>query len=265
MKQPAEPGVLCTAGQFILQQTNEKDTLNMPPEFEPAVKAIRIATCEAVSKRIRRCQRNWDHSKTVPDKDVKILAEVAKHAPSKQDEGYYDIAIIQSREIIEQIYPHTDGFTVHNPETGKWDITLLNAQANANVLFIWHPKEPNAKSNRNFWNKTTGLIRDEHEAERLGQAKPNNSFSRVVENAYCAMGCSITATAWAAAEMGYVTGINKNLSMDEISEITGMPFPRFSLGIGFPKLSEDKWYISNEGDEYTQHSLKEKEVTIKYF
>ena len=53
--------------------------------------------------------------------------------------------------------------------------------------------------------------------------------------------------------------------MDEISEITGMPFPRFSLGIGFPKLSEDKWYISNEGDEYTQHSLKEKEVTIKYF
>ena len=65
--------------------------------------------------------------------------------------------------------------------------------------------------------------------------------------------------------MGYVTGINKNLNMDEISEITGMPFPRFSLGIGFPKLSEDKWYISNEGDEYTQHSLKEKEVTIKYF
>jgi len=265
MKQPAEPGVLCTAGQFILQQTNEKDTLNMPPEFEPAVKAIRIATCEAVSKRIRRCQRNWDHSKTVPDKDVKILADIAKHAPSKQDEGYYDIAVIQSREIIEQIYQHTDGFTVQNPKTGKWDITLLNAQANANVLFIWHPKEPNAKSNRNFWNKTTGLIRDEHEAERLGQTKPNNSFSRVVENAYCAMGCSMSITAWAAAGMGYVTGFNKNLSMDKIQKITRMPFPRFSLGIGFPKLSEDKWYISNESDEYTRHSLKEKEVTVKYF
>ena len=57
-----------------------------------------------ISKIVRRCQRNWDHSKSIPDEHVKELLHIAKHAPSKQDEGYYDIAVIQSRKIIEQIY-----------------------------------------------------------------------------------------------------------------------------------------------------------------
>ena len=37
------------------------------------------------------CQRNWDHSQTIPTEDVNILLESVKKAPTKQNETNYKI------------------------------------------------------------------------------------------------------------------------------------------------------------------------------
>ena len=57
-----------------------------------------------ISKTIRKCQRNWDLSKTIPEEHIQHLAYIAKHAPSKQDEAYFDLVIIKSRNIIDKIH-----------------------------------------------------------------------------------------------------------------------------------------------------------------
>ena len=39
---------------------------------------------------IRRCQRNWDHSRSIPDEHLEHWIYIAQNSPSKQDESYYN-------------------------------------------------------------------------------------------------------------------------------------------------------------------------------
>ena len=52
----------------------------------------------------RRCQRNWDHSKSIPEEHIDHWIYLATHAPSKQDESFFDLYVLTDREKIDYLY-----------------------------------------------------------------------------------------------------------------------------------------------------------------
>jgi hypothetical protein len=209
-----------------------------------------------VSKTIRKCQRNWDYTKTVSDEHIDHLAYIAKHSPSKQDEAYFDLAIIKDRAKIQKIYDWSIGFSQFDDDWNPLP-SIKNPQTAANVLFIWFIKEPTTI--RNFYQE--GYNPDEKHGEPKRQDDPNRR-----DNTFCSIGLSLGVTAWAAADLGYVTGFSKNLgNHEDLKKLLGMELePIFSLGIGYPDTSLPH-NISHEGKEYHSFSQYEKLTNIYEF
>lgn len=215
---------------------------------------------DEISKVIRKCQRNWDLSKTIPEKHIEYLSHVAKNAPSKQDEAYFDLAIITSRNIIDQIHDRSIGFSWFD-DAGNPLPSIRNPQTAANMLFIWFKKTP--PTMRNHYQNQPG-----HHApnpnEKDGAPKRQDDPNRK-DNATVSVGISLGVTAWAAAELGYVTGFSKNLGdHHDLKLLLNLNLelePTYSLGIGFPDENLPH-NVSHEGNEYPSFSQYEKEINI---
>jgi len=213
-----------------------------------------------ISKTIRKCQRNWDLSKTIPEEHIQHLAYIAKHAPSKQDEAYFDLVIIKSRNIIDKIHERSVGFSMFD-DTGNPLPSIKNPQTAANILFLWLKKPP--LTIRNFYQE-----RWNHN-EINGMPKRQDEPSRR-DNAYTSIGISAGVTAWAAAELGYVTGFSKN-GFNNIEKVLHKLYnkhpklePTYSLGIGFPDVNLPH-NVSHEGNEYPSFSQLERLTNIYEF
>ena len=79
------------------------------------------------------CQRNWDLSKTIPEKDIKTFKYIVKTCPSKQNRAFFKAVFIQDRNIIESIHDTSDSFTV------QWDPyeAISNPQILANLVIAF--------------------------------------------------------------------------------------------------------------------------------
>ena len=227
-----------------------------------------IKEIKRTSEVVRRCQRNWDHSKSIPREHIQLLAEVAKNSPAKQDEAYFDVYAITDRDLIEKLYENSDGFTADefkkdkNGELGKFTV-WPNSQTRANLVFCWVAKQPTTM--RNFYQDhvddeqfiASEYDSPEHADKSAGNPKDPNEWSRNVENTYTSIGISTACVAQAAARLGYVTGYNKNTGeFDDIIELetTGTVWLRYTLSIGFP--NEDiPHHVDDEGREFNSFSL----------
>lgn len=199
----------------------------------------------------RRCQRNWDFSKTIDEDHINHWAYLASHAPSKQDESFFDLYIVTDREKIDFLCKdHSWGFTMY---PGEKDWVARNPQMGANCLFVFNRKVDETEV-RNV--RKDGTIRDPNEASRW-------------DNAYTSIGIASGTVAFSANMMGYVTGYGKNFgyieeprsgdldqanySQDAWGEVLGIKQEdnnlTYSLGIGHPNDSL-KWYESKDNNEY---------------
>ena len=81
-----------------------------------------MSNLEAEKKAVdiaRRCQRNWDLSKTVPQEHIDHLIYLATHAPSKQDESFFDLYVVTDRDKIDYLCKeHSWGFTAFRKRLG---------------------------------------------------------------------------------------------------------------------------------------------------
>lgn len=192
----------------------------------------------------RRCQRNWDYSKSIPKEHIEHWIYLATHAPSKQDESFFDLYVLTDREKIDYLMrEHSWGFTMIANAQKDW--VVRNTQMGANVLFCYNRKM-NVDEVRNF--------------DKFGHVRDPNATSRW-DNAYTSIGISSGIVAFSAANMGYVTGYGKNFgykeypreSQDVWGEVLGIPESEnrltYSLGIGFPDENL-KWYESKDNDEF---------------
>ncbi len=208
----------------------------------------KIETILNSSKVIRRCQRNWDLSKSIPDEHINILAEVAKHSPSKQDEAYYDVLVITQRELIEELYKCSIGYWKALKKE-SWP----NPQTRANIIFAWVIKTPNTMRNYYQPDDPADTIKDGYSP---GDKKHKDEISRTLENTYTAVGASMGVTAYVASLLGYSTGFNKNLG--KFSKIINLDtkkyYLKYTLGIGYPQ--QDKPHnIDHENREFHSCSL----------
>jgi len=60
----------------------------------------------------QRAQRNYDLTKSIPQKDLDTLIYAAVNSPSKQNETHYSLAVYTDPVVIRQIYNHTKKFTL---------------------------------------------------------------------------------------------------------------------------------------------------------
>ena len=188
--------------------------------------------------KIKKCQRNWNHNVLIPAEHIDHLIYLATNTPTKQHEAYFNLYVITNRDLLEELFEHTWGFTYpinNETPTNVVPSCARNPQMNASAYFLWTMKFP--KTVRNF--------------ERTGKEKISNHSNRR-DNAYTSIGISMGVVAFSASSLGYDTGFNKNhtkpgyagywskrlgITLDE--EIT------YGLGIG-KGIKNLNWNETNE-------------------
>lgn len=196
------------------------------------------------SANAEHCQRNWDHSKSIPEEHVNALIDIATNMPTKANEPYYKLVISTDRTVNREFYKVA--VDPNNPNT-----LVRNAQVDAHVVFTW------------FENVPDGLDAD---LNRLGH------YDNWVLNSRTAMGISSGAVALAANAMGYRTGYNQCFDSEDIIKIilksTGetdrnlYKKPHYQLGIGFPN-SKHKWTTVLDDDGNILENIKPHVKTIE--
>ena len=181
---------------------------------------------------LQKCQRNWDHSKTIHQELINYLLWTAQNTPSKQHEGYYDLYWSADRKVLEELSKYTWGTTHTRNPPANW----RNSQMNANLYILWVGKEPDTQLNCNA----------------DGTLKPNDDINRW-HNAYVSIGISMGLTMRAAAKLGFATGCNKShndLNGDEywpkrlgiLDDIRSLKKEIcYGVGIGFPQEGRPRW------------------------
>ena len=149
-----------------------------------------IKDIKRTSEVIRRCQRNWDHSNSIPREHIELLAEVAKNSPTKQDEAYFDVYVVTDRNLIEKLYENSDGFTAsalqedNAGKLGKFTV-WPNSQTRANIVFCWVSRQPTTM--RNYYQDDHDYFKFDasdkglDNEKRPGMPKDPNEWSRNIE------------------------------------------------------------------------------------
>lgn len=182
---------------------------------------------------MQRCQRNWNYERELPYEVVDYFMWIAKNAPSKQHEAYYDVYYSTDRETIEYLYQFTWGSTESRDPPAMW----RNSQANANMYMIFVCKVPPTMYNCN---------NDGSSQDHFGESR--------WENAIVSVGMAMSLVMRAANKMGLRTGPNKvkdlgpdyNYEWEKLLGIyddvkAGKKRMFFGLGIGFENLGRHRW------------------------
>lgn len=213
---------------------------------------------------IRRCQRNWDNSKSIPHEHINHWVYIAQHSPSKQDESYFNLYVITNKEKISLLSKHTWGHTMEIAP-GNFTGVSRNPQMAANAYFLFTFKLP--PTVREI--KPDGQFYDQSGLE----------FEERKRNGYIAIGIAAGLIAQSAADLGYKTGFNTNHNSTQ----RGGPDPTniwretlgisayeeiiVGLGIGYPQEGRAR----NEHDEAefligtypgTLHNVNDEYITI---
>ena len=173
------------------------------------------------------CQRNWDLSKSIPERDIETLKYAVTHCPSKQNRVFYKPVFIQDREIIEKIYQTTDSFSV------RWDphLSIHNPQVLANLLVVFLADRDYSEKPRTEPESVLGV--------KAGRDNNINSIARDDENK--AYGVAVGYLTFIANILGYRTGIYNAQRNQEVvkSILTTDKDPIGMVGIGFQDRSKD--------------------------
>jgi hypothetical protein len=213
---------------------------------------------------IRRCQRNWDHSKSIPTEHIDHWIYIAQHAPSKQDESYFNLYVITDKEKINFLSNHTWGHTMEIAP-GNFTGVTRNTQMFANAYFLFAFKLPptirEIKPDGRFYDQA-GMDFDERK-----------------RNGYVAVGIAAGLIAQSAADLGYKTGFNTNHNSHERGApdqaavwyktlgIDSSEIIVVGLGIGYPE--EGKARNEHNETEFlvgtypgTRHNVKDECIVI---
>jgi|TARA_B100001093_G_scaffold516676_1_gene596022 nitroreductase len=185
-----------------------------------------------IMQKIQKCQRVWDHSKTMIPEVIDYLLWTAQNAPSKQHEAYYEVYWTADRKVLDELSKYTWGCTHCRIPPSTWQ----NSQMNANMYMLFVAKEPDTQLNAN----ADGTLKGNEVAARW-------------ENAYVSIGIAMGLVMRAAASIGFSTGCNKSHNdidgdnfwekklgiLDDV--IAGKKKITYGIGIGFPKEGVERW------------------------
>jgi nitroreductase len=182
------------------------------------------------------CQRNWDHTRSIPEEDIQILLDAVKYAPTKQNETHYKVYWSTDRNKISDIYSRTKRFSVVDSTTpvasdGKvpdeWNVTNPQVDANMIIAFCHEWDQSRARALDHF------VVDDETTQEAL--------YTHIMKNRIMdiSTGIAIGQVLLTANLLGYRTGC---CSAFEEKEILGIEdtFCKTIIGIGYPQEGIDR-------------------------
>ncbi len=201
----------------------------------------------------QHCQRNWDLTKEIPQRDIDLLITAATQCPSKQNIAFYNIHAITNRDIINNIYNATDGFTVTViPHT-----TIKNSQSLANLLFVVEPiplDMSNIKSTRN--DQVLASLRgvEGQKAERALERDRNMAIG--IATGYINLTANI---------LGYNTGYCACFDDAIVKNLLNLTnYPTLLLGVGFKDDNLDR-KVDHNDHSFTYPALTKQEIKVSYW
>ena len=73
-------------------------------------------------KTTTHCQRNWDYTQPVTDKDLNTIIEACTNMPTKQNAITYELFIVKNKEKIKKIYEYSaPGFDMNDDTEVHWN------------------------------------------------------------------------------------------------------------------------------------------------
>lgn len=172
----------------------------------------------------QHCNRNWDLSKSIPEEDIKTLQIAVTQCSSKQNRVFYRCHFITDREVIEQIYEKTDGFSTNFDQPTPRKIRK-NPQVLANLLVAFSEDMDVEEGLRTTEERDFGKVMSKKEAKIAG---------RTDQDLYTAVGIAAGYLTYTANMLGYSTGCCQCFSPKEIAKIIITEKPILLMGIGYP-------------------------------
>jgi nitroreductase len=169
----------------------------------------------------QHCQRNWDLEKEIPQEDLDLMVHCITQCPSKQNMDFYEVYVIQDREIQEQIYEVSDTF----------EKKRKNPQLLANVLFVFVEKEPTklrTKQARDLW---------------LTEDKQFKDWKQYHKDQNQAVGVAAGFLNMVATSLGYSTGCNTCMDLEAVAKImllSDEKKPILAMGVGFKDTERNR-------------------------
>ena len=188
----------------------------------------------------QRAQRNYDLSKTIPEKDLETLVYAATNSPSKQNETHYSLHVYTDQTIIREIYNATKKFTFGNdkhkteildPNKGEnWmyeNRSVHNSQILANVLFVYVDDDGERRGVTHFL-----AHHDENDKNSIDTYNEQKNFS---------VGISVGELILSATLLGYKTGLCSAFDSDMITNIIKTNNRvKLLVGIGYENVGTDR-------------------------
>ena len=187
-----------------------------------------------LARTVERCQRNFDHTKRIPNRHVKYILNCATSMPTKQQQNFYNITVVEEEPLAREFYTTCTTPDENYHEGDEW----RNSQTYAPLVLIY-----------STYKKYDGY-------------EPYNDIAMSI-------GLSSGAAALAAANLGYKTGfckcIHEHLTNDFIWDHFRKTVwdPSLAVGIGHPLEGFDRTEGVLDGEvKYHAESDGDKEIKI---
>lgn len=169
----------------------------------------------------QRCQRNWDLSKKIPKEDLDLIVTSATECPTKQNIEFYNLHVIQDRDIIEDIHDKT--YFENENEEGR-----TNPQVLANALLVFSENKLNNVKNQ----------------ENINNVNDNMSSQDKItidEDLHQAVGIAAGFVNLTASMLDYETGCCKCFNAEEVKKILGTEYnPVLLMGVGMKDSTKNR-------------------------
>ena len=190
---------------------------------------------------VQRAQRNYDRSRSIPQKDLDTLIYAAEHSPSKQNETHYQLNVY-TNDTIEKLYRTTKEFTLWTSWEDLKDVfddinegqlkrkeshTVYNSQVYGSALFVYFLADGNLRSGH-------------HAVSKLDNAS-QRSKNKLYEHQLYSIGVSTGQLILTAGLLGYRTGLCSAFKGNQVRDICKTELtPKLMVGIGFENIGVDR-------------------------
>lgn len=181
----------------------------------------------------QHCQRNWDLTQEIPEKDIKVMETAITQCPSKQNYAYYKPYIITDRKTIEAIYEHTSGFGLgRTPPINK-----KNSQVLANVLVAF---VADSQVMRDEKTRELNAVKSRNAGQETEETQKQRQLSVGIAAGYLNLSSSL---------MGYSTGCCTCFNPEGVKEVLGVKDDVMLLmGVGIKDESRPRREKHDEPD-----------------
>lgn len=175
--------------------------------------------------RSQRCQRNWDHTKTITQEQKDLLLFAATNCPTKQNNEYYSVVVTENKDIIEDIHEETSFLKTAGPDAGH---ERTNPQVLGNILIAFVEQKITVPKNEEQFKIKEGTATEKEKRDYR-------------DDMIQAIGVAAGHVSMMAALLGLESGCCKCMNTAAVKDIlTIKETPKLLMGIGYRDLSRNR-------------------------